>query len=128
MADVVVDASALVDLLLGNRLGKAVARRLVDERLHAPAHIDSEVLSALGRMHRGGLLTVGQVDGMLRSLTAAPIARHGTDGLVAGAWARRDRVRLVDALYLELAERVGGPLITTDLRLRHEPRVEALER
>ena len=128
MADVVVDASALVDLLLGNRQGGEVARRLADERLHAPAHIDSEVLSAFGRMHRGGLLSAVQVDAMLRSLTAAPIERHGLVDLVTGAWGRRDRVRLVDAVYLELADRLGAVLITTDLRLRHEARVETIDR
>lgn len=127
MGDVVIDASALVDLLIGNRLGGAVARRLVDERLHAPAHIDSEVLSALGRMHRGGHLTATQVDAMLRALSAAPVVRHKLVDLVAGAWARRDRVRLADGVYLELAERLESPLITTDLRLRPELRVETIE-
>lgn len=127
MGDVVIDASALVDLLIGNRLGDAVARRLVDERLHAPAHIDSEVLSALGRMHRGGHLSATQVDAMLRALSTAPVVRHELAGLVAGAWARRDRVRLADGVYLELAERLEAPLITTDLRLRPELRVETIE-
>lgn len=46
---VVVDASALVDLLLGNELGLVVAQRLRDTRMHVPAHVDAEVLSALGR-------------------------------------------------------------------------------
>lgn len=127
MGDVVIDASALVDLLIGNRLGGAVARRLVDERLHTPAHIDSEVLSALGRMHRGGHVTATQVDAMLRALSAAPVVRHELVDLVAGAWARRNRVRLADGVYLELAERLESPLITTDLRLRPELRVETIE-
>ncbi|WP_375400461.1 type II toxin-antitoxin system VapC family toxin [uncultured Amnibacterium sp.] len=127
MPDVIVDASALVDLLVGNELGQAVAARLLNVRLRAPAHIDSEVLSALGRMHRGGLLTARQVDAKLRSLAAAPLVRHELTDLLAGAWARRDRVRIVDALYLELAGRLGVPLITTDLRLRHEPGVETVE-
>ena len=38
MAEVVVDASALVDLLLDNELGGAVRRRLAGHALHAPAH------------------------------------------------------------------------------------------
>ena len=127
MAEVVVDVSALVDLLLGNRLGAAVARRLIDERLHAPAHVDAEVLSALGRLHRGGLVSAVQVTAMLQTLTVAPIVRHDLVDLIPGAWARRDRVRLVDAVSLELADRVGGPLVTTDLRLRNEALVDAVE-
>lgn len=127
MADVVVDASAVVDLLLGNLIGAAVARRLADERLHAPAHLDAEVLSALGRMNRGDLLSVAQVGEMLQALSSAPIVRHAVVDLVSGAWVRRDRVRLVDAIYVELASRVGGALVTTDLRLRNEPHVEVVE-
>ncbi len=36
----VVDASAIVDLLLGNELGAAVQRRLAGTVLHAPAHLE----------------------------------------------------------------------------------------
>lgn len=48
MDEVVVDASALVDLLLDNALGGAVRRRIAGHVLHAPAHLDAEVLSTLG--------------------------------------------------------------------------------
>ncbi len=50
---VIVDASAMVDLLLGTELSNSVAERLRGQQLHAPAHFDAEVLSALGRLHRG---------------------------------------------------------------------------
>lgn len=79
-------------------------------------------------MHRGGLVSAVQVDAMLRSLIAGPIERHRLVDLVTDAWGRRDRVRLVDAVYLELADRLGAVLITTDLRLRHEARVETVDR
>jgi predicted nucleic acid-binding protein len=36
----VVDASAIVDLLLGNELGAAVRRRVAGTVLHAPAHLE----------------------------------------------------------------------------------------
>ena len=54
MAEVVLDASAFVDLLLGNPLGAAVRTRLAGQSLRAPGHIDAEVLSALGRLSRAG--------------------------------------------------------------------------
>lgn len=118
MAEVVVDASALVDLLLGNDLGEAVERRLAGHGLHAPAHLDAEVLSALGGLSRAGALGEPAVDAMLPRLAAAPIRRHPVAGLLAGAWWRRHRLRLADAIYVELAEAEGLPLVTTDGRLR----------
>ena len=114
---VVVDASAMVDLLLGTSLGAAVADRLRGEQLHAPEHFDAEVLSALGRLHRAGSLSPGQVGTRLARLESAPIARHPIVELGRGAWGRRSNLRLVDALYVELAARLGVPLLTTDAAL-----------
>jgi len=114
---VVLDASAMVDLLARTDRFEAVRVRLAGTTLHAPAHFDVEVLSALGRMHRAGLLTVAQVDGALGELRSAPVTRHPLSPLVAGAWARRDTFRIADALYVELAASTGSALVTTDQRL-----------
>lgn len=126
MAEVVVDASALVDLLLDNEPGQAVRRRLAGQVLHAPAHVDAEVLSALGRLHRAGQLAVDAVESRLVPLTEAPLVRHPVDGLVLGAWARRHQLRLADALYVELATTRGWPLVTTDRRLRGVPAADVV--
>ncbi len=123
----VVDASAIVDLLLGNELGAAVRRRLAGTVLHAPAHLDAEVLSALGRLHRAGDLDVDVVQRMLAAQAAAPLKRHPVADLLAGAWARRHQLRLADALYVELAAALGLPLITTDRRLQPVVLAEVLE-
>jgi len=113
----VVDASAMVDLLVGSPLGDPVRRRLEHHQLHAPAHLDAEVLSALGRLHRGGKLSAIAVASRLRQLAAAPIVRHDLAALVEGAWSLRHNLRLVDALYVELALRLEAPLVTTDSAL-----------
>jgi predicted nucleic acid-binding protein len=117
MAEVVVDASALVDLLLGNELGDAVGVRLAGHALHAPAHADAEILSALGRLQRAGAVQPDDVEAMLTRLDGAPIERHPVASLLLGAWSRRHRLRLADALYVELAASLTLPLITTDRRL-----------
>ena len=118
MADAVVDASALVDLLVGTDQGQAVGSHLSGFTvLHAPAHVDAEVLSALGRLHRAGAVTARQVSDRLGALAAAPMARHELAPLLAGAWRRRHQLRLVDALYVELADLLGARLVTTDGRL-----------
>jgi predicted nucleic acid-binding protein len=125
---VVLDASAMADLLArtGDRFS-AVRARLARTVMHAPAHFDAEVLSALGRMQRGGALTVVQVDAALDELRRAPVTRHDRSPLLAGAWARRDTLRLADALYVELADTAGLMLLTTDERLaRAWPLAEAI--
>lgn len=123
----VVDASSLVDLLLGTDHGRAVGSALTRfSAVHAPAHVDAEVLSTLGRLYRAGTLTARQVAARLEALTTAPIDRHALSPLLAGAWRRRDRLRLVDALYVELAERVGAQLLTTDARLAAAVGVSAI--
>ena len=109
-----IDASALVDLLLGEELGRAVARRLEGRVLHAPAHVDAEVLSALGRLYRAGTIAADDTTRRIDALVSAPIERHPVPQLMVGAWHRREHVRLVDGLYVELAARLHVPLVTTD--------------
>jgi predicted nucleic acid-binding protein len=122
----VVDASAIVELLLSTTVGRSVARRIQRHGLHAPAHIDAETLSALGRLHRNGQLSERDVTSRLRLLAAAPIERHLLSPLVLGAWRRRKNLRLVDALYVELASQLGLSLLTTDARLAGATRVAEL--
>ena len=47
-------------------------------------------------------------------MAAAPIQRHVLPPLLAGAWKLRHNLRLVDALYEELANRLEAPIVTTD--------------
>lgn len=114
---VVVDASAFVDLLIGSTRADAVAQRLEGCQLHAPAHLDTEVLSALARLHRAGAVTDEVVGRLLATVREAPVDRHPLPALLAGAWRRRSRLRLADALYVELATMLDVRLITTDERL-----------
>ena len=121
------DASVLVDLLAGTEVAPAARARLSNVVLHAPAHLDAEVLSALGRLNRAGELGTSDVEAALVHLAALPLTRHDLPALLAGAWARRADLRLLDALYVELAERLGIRMLTTDLRLaRACPVAEAI--
>ncbi len=124
----VVDASAVVEALLGTDLGVKVRERIRGQELHAPAHLDAEVLSALGRLHRAGEIDTHGVGTALDALAAAPIQRHPLSPLLSGAWQRRQNQRLVDALYTELATSLDEiPLLTTDARLaRADDRAELI--
>ena len=123
----VVDASVLVDLLAGTELAPVARVRMERAVLHAPAHLDAEVLSALGRLHRADELTANDVGTALAHLAALPLTRHALPELMAGAWARRADLRPLDALYVELAARLGVRVLTTDYRLaRASPIAEAM--
>lgn len=111
---VVVDASAMVDLLTGSPVSQAVRDRLHAHELHVPAHFDAEVLSALGRLQRGGHLSPSQVGERIDRLATAPIDRHALPPLLAGAWRLRQNLRLMDALYVELARQLEVAIATTD--------------
>ena len=113
----VLDASAIVDLLVGAPPAIAIRLRLLGGQLHAPAHFDAEVLSALGRLSRSDLIPSTVVPALLSRVENARIQRHPVGTLLTGAWDRRGDLRLVDALYVELAERLDAPIISTDDRL-----------
>lgn len=122
-----IDASVLVDLLANTDYAEAARRRLRSSSLHAPAHLDAEVLSALGRLHRADQLAADDVEAGLTHLIRLRLTRHPVPDLLLGAWARRDNLRLVDALYVELATRLDVRLVTTDQRLAAvTPRAEAI--
>lgn len=107
----------MVEALIGTALGSSVRVRIRGCDLHAPAHLDAEVLSALGRLHRAGDLDAETVAVALGELATAPIVRHPLAGLLLGTWAARERLRLVDALYTELSNVLTAVLVTTDARL-----------
>ncbi len=115
--EIVVDASVLVDILAGTPVGVAARDRIRHAILHAPAHVDAEVLSALSRLQRAGVLDATAVGHALTSLVHLPVRRHELPRLISGAWSRRENVRMADALYVELASQLGVTLVTTDQRL-----------
>ena len=120
-APFVLDASALVEALLRTAAGARVERRLVEGRAHAPELIDVEVLSALTRLARAGVLTREHAGRALRLALDAPVTRVRHAGVVARAWSHTDRVSAYDAVYVALADALDCPLVTTDRRLARSP-------
>lgn len=113
----VVDASVLVDLATLRVGWRHVAAALAGRPLHAPAHVDVEVMSAIARMRRAENLTAVMADAALNRFATAPIHRHELPPLVSGAWGRLDRLRVADAVYVELASRLGMRVLTSDARM-----------
>lgn len=125
---IVLDASALIDVLVDQEHADWVLDQMQSGEVMAPAHQPAEVLSAIARLHRAGVLTEEKASDALASATAlhqqlvVPSASH-----VQRAFDFRERIRVLDGLYVALAEERGVPLLTTDQRLvRAEPPCEVL--
>lgn len=124
----VLDASAMVPMLVPGEAGRSIAQRIRGTDVHVPAHFDAEVLSALGRLHRADQIDADAVTRSLDALARAPFTRHPVAPLLAAAWGRRGDTRLVDALYVALAMKLSVPIITLDRGLAASaPRAELLE-
>lgn len=111
---VVIDAAALLDLMVATDVGMHLDLRLEGCQLHAPGHIDAEVVTGLARLEQDGVLGAYRARDLLEALVAAPIERHPIAALLEGAWARRHEWALGDALYVELARSLGFVLVSTD--------------
>jgi predicted nucleic acid-binding protein len=117
----VLDASAVIDLLVRSDAGQRVRRRLagdVDATLLTVSHLDAEVFSGLARLHRAGDLAPAEVEELLGRLALLDVGRVPIDGaLLRAAWRMQENIAARDALYVAAARRFGSALVTTDERL-----------
>lgn len=120
---IVLDASALVELLLGTRQGRSVAARIADPSLglHAPHLADVEVAQALRRYVRAGELEPASAAAALLDLRSLDLERHGHEPLQDRVWALRENLTAYDAVYVALAEALESTLLTCDGRLARAP-------
>jgi predicted nucleic acid-binding protein len=129
---IVVDASALLELLLNTAAGARVAARLFAPResLHAPHLIDLEVAQVLRRYSLAGALDAARGAEALEDLADVPLRRYPHDVLLPRIWDLRRNATAYDAAYLALAEALDAPLVTRDRALAsipgHAARVEVL--
>lgn len=107
----------MVDLLVGTEFAAVVASRMSGRRVIVPAHLDAMVLAAFGALQRTGSMSARSIVSRLVRLERAPLERRAIGPLLGGAWRRRGRLRLVDALYVELAEQLDVSVVSSDLAL-----------
>jgi predicted nucleic acid-binding protein len=121
---IVVDASAMLEVLLGTEAGARVEDRLLSrgESLHAPHLLDVEVAQVLRRYAAAGELTPARGREALMDLVDFPVHRYPHDVLLPRIWELRRNVTAYDAAYLALAETLVAPLVTCDARLASSPR------
>jgi predicted nucleic acid-binding protein len=120
----VIDASALVELLIRSKLGARVERALGEADLLAPDIVNVEVLQSLRGLERGGKLTGARASKAVSRLTASPVSRIPTIALLPSAWSLRANLSAYDACYVALARILGCALLTTDRPLTLAPNLD----
>jgi predicted nucleic acid-binding protein len=120
---VVIDSSALVELMVQTERAPAVAQAVGNADMVAPDVVNPEVLSALRRMERIGTLTARRGVQAVDDLMDSPVRRFSTLPLLAEAWTLRANVTAADALYVVLARILRCPLVTADWKLSGAPRL-----
>jgi predicted nucleic acid-binding protein len=116
---IVVDASAILELLLNRPAAVAISERLLHpaETLHAPQLLDVEVLQVLRRFNIGRELSDERGTEAVRNFRAMPIERYPHELLLDHIWSLRRNVTAYDAAYVALAQLLDCPLLTADRRL-----------
>ncbi|MEX2621683.1 MAG: type II toxin-antitoxin system VapC family toxin [Egibacteraceae bacterium] len=119
---------ALVDVLVDQAHAGWLLDQLASGEVMAPAHQPAEVGSAVARLHRAGALTADTARDALTAALALPQQLVvASAAQVQRAFGLRDRIRVLDGLYVALAEERGVALLTTDQRLvRADPPCEVL--
>ena len=129
---IVLDASALIDLLLRGEGVEAIEDRVFapGESLNVPHLIDLEVAQVLRRYRLAGELGDSRAEEAFDDLAALPLQRHPHDILLPRIWELRHNATAYDAAYLALAEALDAPLLTRDRRLAasrgHRARIEVV--
>jgi predicted nucleic acid-binding protein len=123
----VVDASALGDMLLDLRAAARIRGHLTDhgDALHAPHLLDLEVMNALRRLVRRGIVAPDQAREAVSDLLALPLERYPHAILAPRIWQLRENFSACEAVYLALAEQLtddGVPLLTSDARFARAAR------
>ena len=120
---IVLDASALVELLLNTAAGRTIAARIADPSLgvHVPHLADIEVTQALRRYASEGDLEAVDAATALEDLRSLDLQRHAHEPLLDRVWALRKNLSAYDAVYVALAEVLDTVLLTCDARLARAP-------
>lgn len=128
----VLDASAILELLLGTERGSRVASAIARAgvALLAPHLVDLEVAQVLRRLVVKGDLTTTRAEQALADLDALGLERHAHADLIPRIWSLRSNLTAYDAAYVALAEVMDATLVTCDAKLAassgHRARVLAV--
>jgi predicted nucleic acid-binding protein len=130
---IVIDAAAVLELLLRTDRGKRVEARALapDERMHAPHLLDLEVTQVLRRLVQLKEMTPARAKEALDDHAALLIKRAPHHDMLPRIWELRESITAYDAAYVTLAEALDAPLLTCDAKLArshgHRARIELID-
>ena len=116
---IVLDASAVIELVLNTPVGRSVSTRIDSESvsLHAPDVLDLELEQVLRRLVRQRIIDETRGTTAIEDYLQLGISRHKHEILLPRIWELRDNITAYDAAYVALAEALDAPLLTLDERL-----------
>ena len=119
----VLDASAVVELLLSTPRGTAIAARIRAHgtTLHVPHVVELEVASAMRVLERRRAVSAVDAATALVDLLGLHVTRYPHYPLLSRIWQLRGNLTPYDAVYVALAEHLGATLATCDRRLAKAP-------
>jgi predicted nucleic acid-binding protein len=129
---IVLDASVVIELLMGTAEAESLCRRILDplETRHAPELLDVEVSQVVRRYWLAGEIDPYRGQEMIVDLADLPIIRHSHSLLLQRIWELRTNLSAYDAAYVAVAEALDAPLLTRDARLAsvrdHDAAIELL--
>ena len=120
---IVVDASAILEVILRTESARVVESVLFDSRqsLHAPELLDIEVAQVLRRYEAGGEIDDKRGREALSDLRGLRIHRYPHGLLLPRIWELRNNMTAYDAAYIALSEAIGATFVTCDRRLANAP-------
>jgi predicted nucleic acid-binding protein len=113
---IVVDASALLEVLLHTEAGLNIRRRLFTrgEALNAPHLIDVEIAQVIRRFVSRNEIGPEEGLALLDIVANLPLQRYPHTILLPRMWELRGNLSAYDASYVALAEALDAPLLTHD--------------
>lgn len=115
---VVVDASVLVAALVDTGANGSWAEAvLAAGALHAPELARAEATNVLRRLERARQLTVQEANAAHEDLMLLDLEHYAFDPFADRIWELRHAPTSYDAWYVAVAEALGVPLATLDVRL-----------
>lgn len=114
---IVLDTSALIEILLARNPDPQLRRRTMTAVAAAPDILDIETIGVVRRWEANALLPARLADRAIAQLAAAGIIRMPHRSLLPRIWELRHSITPYDAAFVALAERLSIPLIACDAKL-----------
>ena len=113
----VVDASAVSEILLGTAAGQRAGAALDGHELLAPQHLTAEFASVVRGWSLSRQISDEQALRAFREFIALDIEQVSMDQMLPAVYALRHNVSAYDAMYVVLARAAQCRLLTLDARL-----------